>query len=245
MKKKIDFSFIQEYLIFNKREQRGLWVLSLLIFLVIVINGLLPMLYQDKQVDFSAFEEEVKAFEASLAKTKTKNRRPASLMDSTVAKEVDEKEFVKEEKPVIVKQVQKKEVLSIELNACDSIDLIKLKGIGPVFASRIIKYRRILGGYYCKEQLIDVYGMDSERLNPILSSITVDTNLLIKMDLNTIEFKQLLKHPYFEYEIVKAIFNYKRDINEYSEVSQLLSVSGISEEMYLRMRKYLIVNSNP
>lgn len=51
----------------------------------------------------------------------------------------------------------------VELNSTDSIELIKIKGIGPVFASRIMKYRDLLGGYVSISQLQEVYGIDSDR----------------------------------------------------------------------------------
>ena len=236
MKKKFDFNFIREYLTFSKKEQRGLWVLGLLIFFVLTANGLWPMLYQEEQVDFSVFEKEIQAFEASLANNQIKKKKPVILPDSET-----EKEVVKKVKPVIVEPIIEKKKIIIELNSCDSAKLVELKGIGPVFASRIIKYRKILGGYYCREQLIEVYGMDSVRLLPILSSIIVDSTLITRMDLNSVEFKKLLRHPYFEYETVKAIFNFKRDNNGFSNISQVMHVGGVSEEMYEKMKNYLVV----
>ena len=63
---------------------------------------------------------------------------------------------------------QKPKELFLNLNQADSLALIEIKGIGPVFAKRIIEYRELLGGYYDKHQLLEVYGLDSLRLNWIL-----------------------------------------------------------------------------
>jgi competence protein ComEA len=35
----------------------------------------------------------------------------------------------------------------LDLNKCDSAGLVRLPGIGPVLSSRIIKFRRLLGGF--------------------------------------------------------------------------------------------------
>ena len=51
------------------------------------------------------------------------------------------------------------EVYKIELNEVDSAGLVKLSGIGSVYAARILKYRELLGGYYLKKQLLEVYNM--------------------------------------------------------------------------------------
>src|SRR5665648_1161064 len=46
----------------------------------------------------------------------------------------------------------------IDINSCDSATLVTLSGIGPVLSARIIKYRRLLGGFATTEQLKEVYG---------------------------------------------------------------------------------------
>jgi len=38
------------------------------------------------------------------------------------------------------------------------------------------------------------------------------------MDLNSVTFKEMLRHPYFEYYLVKAIFNYKDRIRTFDSV---------------------------
>ncbi|MBN1108862.1 MAG: helix-hairpin-helix domain-containing protein, partial [Bacteroidales bacterium] len=50
----------------------------------------------------------------------------------------------------------------IELNTCDSAMLEALPGLGPVLSARIIKYRKLLGGYVSAEQLREVYGLSEE-----------------------------------------------------------------------------------
>lgn len=62
---------------------------------------------------------------------------------------------------------------NINLNTTDSLQLISLKGIGPTFASRIIKYRNKLGGFIYKEQLKEVYGLDSIALKEIIINSTL------------------------------------------------------------------------
>lgn len=97
----------------------------------------------------------------------------------------------------------------LELNSADSTDLLSLYGIGKVFSRRIIKYRSLLGGYYTPEQLLEVYGMDSSRYLGFHNKIRVDTNLIRKINLTTVEFKELLRHPYVSYDMVKSFVNYR------------------------------------
>lgn len=53
--------------------------------------------------------------------------------------------------------------VSLDLNAVDSLTLLRVPGIGPAFAHRILSLRSRLGGYYTVLQLQEVYGMEADR----------------------------------------------------------------------------------
>jgi DNA uptake protein ComE-like DNA-binding protein len=105
-------------------------------------------------------------------------------------------------------QVRRKPKI-LEINSADSLQLLDLPGIGPSFAKRIIKYRQMLGGFASTGQLREVYGMDSARLAGFIGLVRVDTSLIRKLDLNKATFKELLAHPYLEYEQVKSIVRFR------------------------------------
>lgn len=102
-------------------------------------------------------------------------------------------------------------VAAIGLNASDSSQLTKIKGIGPVRARGIIKYREILGGFFQKTQLLEVYGIDSIVYQSVKDKVVVDTGLhpVERIAINQADFKTLLRHPYLSYEQVKALMNFK------------------------------------
>jgi competence protein ComEA len=138
-------------------------------------------------------------------------------------------------------QSQSHDPLIIELNSADSATLLSLNGIGPSYAGRIIKYRERLGGYLKPEQLMEIRGMDSIRFNEIRNQLTADPLAIRKIDLNAVTFKDLLKHPYFEYYLVKAIFNYKDQIRRFDSVQQLMGITVMYEELYDKIVPYLEV----
>ena len=121
-------------------------------------------------------------------------------------------EFIVQNVPGIIidsVEISSDQHIVLELNSADSTDLLSLYGIGKVFSRRIIKYRSLLGGYYTSEQLLEVYGMDSSRYLGFHNKIRVDTNLIKKINLTTVEFKELLRHPYVNYDMVKSFVNYR------------------------------------
>ncbi len=110
--------------------------------------------------------------------------------------------------PIVSSKAQKQE-RHIELNSADSIQLISLRGIGPYYASRIIRYRNRLGGFYSVEQLKELkmkyFNVDSN-----INLFSVNPALIQKADMDTMSFKAILRHPYLKYEDVQMIFNAKR-----------------------------------
>jgi DNA uptake protein ComE-like DNA-binding protein len=97
----------------------------------------------------------------------------------------------------------------LALNAADSTELVALPQIGEVMASRIHRYRDRLGGYVSLDQLFEVKGMDTARFETIRPYLVLETNDIRHLDVNNDEFKTLLRHPYLEYDQVKAIVNYR------------------------------------
>ncbi|MCD4678919.1 MAG: helix-hairpin-helix domain-containing protein [Bacteroidales bacterium] len=131
--------------------------------------------------------------------------------------------------------------LNIDINIADSTELISLYGIGPVFASRIIKYRNLLGGYDELQQLLEVFGMDSIRYEKILPNLVISRDSLRKIYINEASFKEILKHPYISYEQVKEIVNYRKANNGFSNIRELKNIPTIDSMMYRKLLPYLAI----
>ena len=127
----------------------------------------------------------------------------------------------------------------IELNKADSIDLIKLHGIGSVLAKRIINYRNFLGGYYKTDQLLEVYGLKTDTYNSILQFVKVDTTYIQRMNLNTIEFKSLNKHPYITYSNTKTILKYRKLMQSFTSISELIENHLVDSITYNKIQHYV------
>lgn len=119
-----------------------------------------------------------------------------------------------------------KKVPILELNSTDSIALLDLPQIGEVMASRIQRYRDRLGGFVSHEQLYEVKGMDSARFATVRPYLQLDPNAIRKLEVNRDEFKTLLRHPYLEYEQVKAIVNHRERKGLIRNWEQLKGIVG-------------------
>ena len=124
---------------------------------------------------------------------------------------------------------------SVDLNTADSAALVALPGIGPSFASRIVKYRTLLGGYVNTEQLKEVYGMPDDTYTRIKPLCTVSTAHVKKISADTL-WNQPYKcyHPYLSKEL-KASINTKKKTQNYSAavLQEMVQASNGKLDWYL------------
>jgi competence protein ComEA len=132
-----------------------------------------------------------------------------------------------------------KKVMSINLNTATKEELMKAKGIGSSFSKRIIEYRIQLGGFASVDQLAEVYGIDKEWVKSNAYQFEVDSKQISKIKINSIEFKALLKHPYFSYSEVKRIINYREMHGKFSTFEQIRDNNLINAEQYRKIADYL------
>ncbi|MFW5821894.1 MAG: helix-hairpin-helix domain-containing protein [Tangfeifania sp.] len=129
--------------------------------------------------------------------------------------------------------------IRIELNTADSLDLIKLPGIGSVFASRIIKYRQLLGGYCSVDQLLEVYHFPEETYHKIYQNISVDPGHILPIRLNFAGYGELLRHPYIEKEEVEAILGYRNKNGPFRTLKEFEDAGIVDAEKVKQLRNYL------
>lgn len=129
----------------------------------------------------------------------------------------------------------------IDLNSAESDDLVKLKGIGESYANRILKYRALLGGFSNENQLLEIYGMDSVRLSNISESVFIDTSLIKKMNINKVQFKTLLRHPYLNKYQTQSIMKYREISGKFSSIEQLTEYNLIDIETFEKLKSYITV----
>jgi competence protein ComEA len=150
----------------------------------------------------------------------------------------EQKNVYADRKPEL-KEIKKKVV--IDLNMADSVALLTLYGIGPSFAKRIVKYRNLLGGFYCKQQLLEVYGFDQDRLDKIDAFCEVGPGGIKKINVNTVKTDELKKHPYFDYYTAKAIVDQRTILRKYTSLQQIKEIPLIHDELFAKIRNYLVL----
>lgn len=133
----------------------------------------------------------------------------------------------------------KKEGLIIELNTADSAQLTRLRGIGPAFAMRIVNYRKQLGGFWKKEQLQEIYGVDSLKFRELAKQFTIDPKKITKLQINQVSVDDLRRFPYLNFKQMNAIVEYRKQHGNYKSVDDLKDIALLDEEILRKIAPYL------
>jgi DNA uptake protein ComE-like DNA-binding protein len=128
---------------------------------------------------------------------------------------------------------------AFDINLVDSLRLKKLPGVGVVYASRIVRYRKLLGGFYAKEQLLEVYGIDSVLYNKILPYLFIEKKSLRKLNVNESSIKDFNAHPYISYSVARLIVRYRKHHGDYESLEELKRLPLVDEQLFRKIVLYL------
>ncbi len=115
----------------------------------------------------------------------------------------------------------------IDINRADTSGFQRIRGIGSVYASRIVKFRELLGGFYSVEQLKEVYGLHDSIVELNRNLFITDKSKIKRIPLKTASYSTLLRHPYLSGNDVKKILQLRK-MN-----SEGISIEELAESKYL------------
>ena len=125
----------------------------------------------------------------------------------------------------------------LDLNSADSEALLALRGIGPYYASKILSYRRRLGGSFTSlDQLLEIDGFDRGRLDGFRDDVELRRPPK-GFDIWTATQAQLEAHPYIGSYAAKGIIRFKRTVDSLSwTLSALVDAGILSSDKAAKLR---------
>lgn len=110
----------------------------------------------------------------------------------------------------------------VDINTAGIEALMQLRGIGEVYAARIIKYRDLLGGYCAVEQLNEVYGFPEETFEKVRKYVVAEQNMITGIPVNSVSYGALVRHPYIDKRLAYAIIE-ERKVRRYDSFEDFCS----------------------
>ena len=240
---------MNNFLTFTKGERVAIIILAAVIFFIIAANFFIANRPSNVKNNLQNLDSIIALHEAAVEELKTtKQQDNKTTSEVTETPRCQVTKSYKETINNINKKVQQPKAnslsskalvqKSVNLNSADTTELKSLPGIGSFFAKNIVDYKNKLGGFIEKEQLLEVYAFDTTRLSNIENFIIIDSIELRKININTDDFKTILRHPYIEYEDVKKIVNYRESKGMIKNWEQYLKVVG-RNDVDERLEKYI------
>lgn len=121
----------------------------------------------------------------------------------------------------------------IELNTCDTTDLIKIRGIGSATALWVVRWRGRLGGFYSPEQLRGIVP------DSVLIHFTANPDSIHRMRVNYVSQNTLARHPYLTYDQAEAIYSERRRKVRLKSIDELKTLGCLTENDRIRLNYYL------
>jgi DNA uptake protein ComE-like DNA-binding protein len=126
-----------------------------------------------------------------------------------------------------------------DLNSCSASDLAELPGIGTVLSERIIRYRRLLGGFVDARQLGEVYGLDSAVAGLVSTLVTLTFDSVRPLMLDSLTFGELARHPYVGFEGARAITRYRSIAGAPVTLGEMVSCGVLTRLQAERLAPYV------
>ena len=244
----------KDFLYFSRKESIAILFILVIILLTLNLNILLskrnssPFTIAENDSLIASFERLNQTMKDKKVESQqinynerdnTKNSDNLSDKSNQTAlyqKETNEREFK------YPRQEKLKDSEYIFLNETDTAQWKKVPGIGSAYASRIVKYNKLLGGFTSIHQLREVYGVDDELFDNISLYVLEEDNIINKckkLEVNKLEFKEIVAHPYIDYEQTIAIVNLRRRIGNISSINELAMLDEFTPEDIKRISHYL------
>jgi DNA uptake protein ComE-like DNA-binding protein len=228
---KINTEPVMSWFGFTRRERRS----SFILLAVIVVILCLRLAVAEKNTEIEDFSDSIKF---SFSGYKEVEVNESSRVKNNLQYKYTRADTAAKKKNL--RYYQKKSL--IDLNSCDTTELISLPGIGAVLSARIIKYRNLLGGYASVNQLREVYGLPAETFNHIKDRLFADTALLVRISVNSAGYKEFSRLPYFEKYEIQAILKYRELKGRIGGVNELVEYKLIPLEKAEKVKPYLKID---
>lgn len=233
-------NFLREYFTFNRRERNGVFVLLVIILVLVMYLSSYGLFSEKTETDFSQFEKEIASFEAEQKRMgdSVAAHRRSFYFSGNVPVEDNGREGKENDLHSEVQEFRKKSVV-VELNSADTLELQRIKGIGSVFAKRIVKFREALGGFVHINQLLEVYGLDRDKFAQIAPQVRLDFLGVKKLNVNSASVEDMNWHPYLSKKEAVSIFTKRVKTGDFTDLEEVKKITLMSDSAFAKIAPYL------
>ena len=133
----------------------------------------------------------------------------------------------------------------IEINSADSATLRKVRGIGEKTVVAVMQYRKLLGGFVRKEQILELKCVTKENFERISEQIYCDSCKISKIDINFAPAFDFEYHPYISRKAAKQILKTRESKGGWNSIEEMQEDNIFTEEQARAIAPYLLFGTTP
>jgi len=138
------------------------------------------------------------------------------------------------------KTFEKKDIIHlVDVNVADTPAFMALPGIGAVLSKRIISFREKLGGFSSVDQIAETYNLPDSTFQKIKKYLVFNSKAIKKININSATIDEMKAHPYINYSVANAIFQYRQQHGNFNSVDDLKKIMMINDQLFNKVSPYL------
>lgn len=131
------------------------------------------------------------------------------------------------------------DIVKLNINVCDSIDVLNVPQFGAKRAQKLIEYRDQLGGFTTFEQVREVYILQNIEDELLQKFFYIDFSSVRKINVNTADYKTLAAHPYLDGYLAKLIVNHRERKGKIRDIYHFQEITNAYAELIAKLKPYL------
>lgn len=124
---------------------------------------------------------------------------------------------------------------TVDLNCGDTAIFKRVPGVGSVIARCVVEYGEKLGGYVSPSQAVEVFGIEQD----MLRWFDVKSPAPHKINLNTANYANLVRHPYINKAQTRAILRLRKEWGRIRSLNSLTQDTAFTAKDIARFTPYV------
>ncbi|MBK7409722.1 MAG: helix-hairpin-helix domain-containing protein [Saprospirales bacterium] len=126
----------------------------------------------------------------------------------------------------------------VDINRASAEEWETLRGIGPGYAGRILKFRENLGGFYSIDQVGDTYGLPDSVFQQIKPHLTLSP-IFRPIEINSVSEEDLATHPYISKKQAHVILLFRENHGGFRGLEDLAPIRVLPDSTLQKLAPYL------
>ena len=217
---------------------RGEWAAALFLLSVIIASNIYYFWHENRQkpsLDFSLYGAQFQQFAEE-------QQRLADSIEATRWQTFGNRPHVRSDTlPPFQKQERKPlyDIVMVDLNSCDTNDLVTIPQFGSKRAAKLVEYREKLGGFYNYAQLQEIYIMQNIDTVKLKTYLYINKQKIKKLNINTATYQELVSHPYIDSYLTKLIIKHREKNGPIRDMDELQRITHAYPELIEKLKPYL------